>query len=160
MASASWASLLGGEPCSSLTQDTFTRFCLSLCCQIGLVFSDPLRHQTSSHRRHGLGILHQGMTAGYVMLTNTFYRAFCSCKCRIRPCICPLHAWWISRMTNFECSVLFACSSVRYSGNDELRVCLVFLLFRSAPNEFFVRHESKQMAPEWMEAPFATPSSW
>ena len=34
-------------------------------------------------------------------------------------------------------SVLFACSSVRYSGIDELRVCLVFLLFRSAPNEFF-----------------------
>ena len=31
-------------------------------------------------------------TAGHVMLTSTFYRAFCSCKCRIRPCICPLHA--------------------------------------------------------------------
>ena len=37
------------------------------------------------------------------MLTNTFYLAFRSCKCRIGPCICPLHAWWISRMTNFEC---------------------------------------------------------
>ena len=34
-------------------------------------------------------------------------------------------------------SVLFACSSVRYSGNDELRVCLVFLLFRSAHDKFF-----------------------
>ena len=34
-------------------------------------------------------------------------------------------------------SVLLACSSVRYSGNDELRVCLVFLLFRSVPDEFF-----------------------
>ena len=56
-------------------------------------------------------------------------------------------------------SVLFACSSVRYSGNDELRVCLLFLLFRSAPNEFFLRHESKQVAPEWMEAPFTTPPS-
>ena len=53
-------------------------------------------------------------------------------------------------------SVLFTCSSVRCSGNDELRVCLVFLLFRSAPKEFFC-HESKQMAPEWMEAPFTTP---
>ena len=39
VASASWASLLGGEPCSTLTHDTFTRFCLSLCCQIGPVFS-------------------------------------------------------------------------------------------------------------------------
>ena len=34
-------------------------------------------------------------------------------------------------------SVLFACSSVRCSGNDELRVCLVFLLFRSVPDVFF-----------------------
>ena len=76
MASASWMSLLGGEPCSTLTQDILTGFCLSLCCQIGPVFSVPLRHQTSSHRRHGLGILHRGMTAGYVMFTNAFYRAF------------------------------------------------------------------------------------
>ena len=132
--------LLGGEPCSTLTQDTSTWFCLSPCCQIGPVFSVPLRHQTSSHRRHGLGILHRDITAGYVMLTNTFRRAFCSCKCRIRPCICPLHAWWISRMTNFEC-VLCSCSSVQL------------------PMSFFVHHESKQMAPEWVEAPFTTPSS-
>ena len=33
-------------------------------------------------------------------------------------------------------SVLFACSSVRYSGDDKFRVCLVFLLFRSTPNVF------------------------
>ena len=131
----------------------------SLCCQIGPVFSVPLRHQTSSHRRHGLGILHRGMTAGYVMLTNTFYRAFCSCKCRIRPCICPLHAWWISRMTNFEClSCLLAlpCGSVEMTN---LECVLCSCSSAQLPMSFFVRHESKQMAPEWVEAPLSTPSS-
>ena len=154
VASASWASLLG-----TLTHDTFTWFCLSQCCQIGPVFSVPLRHPTSSHRRHGLGILHRGMTAGCVMLTNTLYRAFCSCKCRIRPCICPLHAWWISRMTNFECpSCLLALlfSTVEMT-NFECVLCSCSSV--QLPMSFFVRHESKQMAPEWMEAPFTTPSS-
>ena len=134
-------------------------FCLSLCCQIGPVFSVPLRHQTSSHRRHGLGILRWSTTAGYVMLTNTFYRAFCSCKCRIRPCICPLHAWWISRMTNFEC---LSCLLALPFGTVEMTNFECVLCSCSSvqlPMIFSVRHESKQLAPEWMEAPFTTPSS-
>ena len=159
MASVSWASLLGGEPCSTLTQDTFTWFFLSLCCQIGPVFSVPLRHQTSSHRRHGLGILHRGMTAAYVMLTNTFYRASCSCKCRIRPCICPLHAWWISRMTNFECLSCFLALPFGTVEMTDFECVLCSCSSVQLPMSFFVRHESKQMAPEWMEAPFTTPSS-
>ena len=49
-----------------------TWFCLHLCCQKGPVFCVPPRHQISSHRRHGLGILCRSTTAGYVMLANTF----------------------------------------------------------------------------------------
>ena len=93
-----------------------------------LSFKKPVKCLKEQQHAH----THRLCSAGYVMLTNTFYRDFfCSCKCRIRPCICP----WISRMTNeLRVSVVFACSSVRRSGNDELRVCLLLFLFRSAPN--------------------------
>ena len=155
-----WASLLGGEPCSTVTQDTFTWFCLSLCCQIGPVFSVPLRHQTSIHRRHGLGILHRGMTAVYVMLINTFYRAFLQLQLSYQA-MCLSFAREVDiENDELRVSVLFACSSVRYSGNDELRVCLVFLLFRSAPDEFFLSVMSRsRWRPIGWKRHSRTPSS-
>ena len=160
MASASWASLRGGEPCSTLTQDTFTWFLpFPMLSNRTCLFcpapspdqqpSPPWSWHPSLEHDGGLCDVDQHILSGFLQLQVSYQAMYL----------------FFARVVDIEndelrVSVLFACSSVRDSGHDELRVCLVFLLFRSAPDEFFfLRHELKQMAPEWLEAPFTTPSS-
>ena len=106
----------------------------ALCCQTENVISVPLWfwHPSLEHDG-GPCDVDQHILSGFLQSQVSYQAMYLS----------------FARVVDIEngelrVSVLFACFSVRYSGNDELRVCLVFLLFRSAPNEFF--------CPSWVEA--------
>ena len=93
-----------------------------------------------------------------VMRCNTFYRAFLQLHVSYQS---MYH--FFARLVDIENDelrvyVLFACSSVRVSMRmTNFKCVLCSCSSVRFPTCFSVRHESKQMAPEWMEAPSTTP---